>query len=103
MQVAVIGAGNMGCVYGANLARVGEDVTMLDVVEDHVAAMRDHGLQMAGLHGEFTAEVFATIDPAEAPKADWAIVTVNAYNTREAAEAAQVLPRFGASLYTIVV
>ncbi|MDP6041069.1 MAG: ketopantoate reductase family protein [Candidatus Latescibacteria bacterium] len=91
MQVAVIGAGNMGCVYGANLARVGEDVTMLDVVEDHVAAMRDHGLQMAGLHGEFTAEVFATIDPAEAPKADWAIVTVNAYNTREAAEAAQVL------------
>jgi 2-dehydropantoate 2-reductase len=91
MQIAVIGAGNMGCVYGANLARVGEDVTMIAVAEDDVAAMRNHGLQMEGLHGEFTAKVNATIDPSEAPKADWALIMVNAYNTREAAESAQVL------------
>ncbi|MBT3604660.1 MAG: NAD-binding protein [Candidatus Latescibacteria bacterium] len=29
MHFAVIGSGNMGCVYGANLARIGEDVTMI--------------------------------------------------------------------------
>lgn len=91
MQFAVIGAGNMGCVYGGNLARVGEDVTMIDVWEDHVVAMRDHGLKMDGLHGVYTAKVGAVIDPAEAPKADVALIMVNAYHTRIAAEAARVL------------
>lgn len=91
MHFAVIGAGNMGCVYGANLARIGEDVTMIDVWEDHVNAMREKGLQMDGLHGEFVAKVDATINPANAQKADVAIITVNAYNTRDAAEAAKAL------------
>lgn len=91
MQFAVIGAGNMGCVYGANLARVGEDVTMVDVWEEHVIAMRDHGLKMEGLHGVYTAHVGATLHPDEAPKADVSLIMVNAYNTRVAAEAAQVL------------
>ena len=75
MQIAVIGAGNMGCVYGANLARIGEEVTMIDVAEDHVAAMCEHGLRMEGLHGEFTADVFATVDPSEAPKAAAEVIT----------------------------
>jgi 2-dehydropantoate 2-reductase len=91
MHFAVIGAGNMGCVYGANLARIGEDVTMIDVWEDHVNAMRAGGLQMSGLHGDFVAKVDATMHPAEAKKADVAIITVNAYNTRDAAEAAKAL------------
>ncbi|MFT5370122.1 MAG: 2-dehydropantoate 2-reductase [Candidatus Latescibacterota bacterium] len=91
MHFAVIGSGNMGCVYGANLARIGEDVTMVDVWEDHVTAMRERGLQMSGLHGAFNAKVDATINPAEAQKADVAIITVNAYNTRDAAEAAKLL------------
>ncbi|MBT5829112.1 MAG: ketopantoate reductase family protein, partial [Candidatus Latescibacteria bacterium] len=91
MHFAVIGSGNMGCVYGANLARIGEDVTMIDVWEGHVNAMRDGGLQMSGLHGDFVAQVEATTDPAEAQKADVAIITVNAYNTRDAAEAAKAL------------
>ena len=91
MHFAVIGAGNMGCVYGANLARIGEDVTMIDVWQDHVTAMREHGLHMSGLHGDFVAKVDATTNPAEAQKADVAIITVNAYNARDAAESAKVL------------
>lgn len=91
MHFAVIGAGNMGCVYGANLARIGEDVTMIDVWDEHVLAMRKHGLHMEGLHGAFVAKVDATTDPSAAKKADVAIITVNAYNTREAAEAAMAL------------
>lgn len=90
MQIAVIGAGNIGCVYGANLARIGEQVTLIDVWEEHVRQIRAHGLRMDGLHGEFTAMLGAVTDPAEAPKADVAVICVNTYNTRDAARAAGV-------------
>ena len=91
MQIAIIGAGNMGCVYGGNLARVGEQVALIDVWEEHVREIRAHGLRMDGLHGEFTAAVGATTDPAEAPKADAAVICVNTYNTPDAARAAGVV------------
>ena len=91
MQIAVIGAGNMGCVYGGNLARGGEQVTLIDVWEEHVRQIRAHGLRMDGLHGEFTAAVGATTDPAEAPKADAAVICVNTYNTPDAARSAGVV------------
>jgi 2-dehydropantoate 2-reductase len=89
MHVAVIGAGNMGCLYGANLARVGEQVTLVDVWAEHVQAIHEHGLVMEGLHGEFVAEVAATTDPDSVSGIDLVIVCVNGYNTRTAAEAAQ--------------
>ena len=62
MQIAVIGAGNMGCVYGANLARVGEQVTLIDVWEEHVARIRAHGLRMEGLQRGLHRPVEATVE-----------------------------------------
>ena len=89
MHIAVIGAGNMGCLYGANLARIGEQVTLVDVWEEHVQTMQAEGLKMQGLHGEFVAEVAATTDAGAVSGVDLAIVCVNGYNTRQAAEAAR--------------
>jgi 2-dehydropantoate 2-reductase len=91
MQIAVIGAGNMGCVYGANLARIGEQVTLIDVWEEHIGRIRTHGLHMEGLNGDFTVRVGATLTPAEAPKADVVLICANAYNTPEAAQSAKVV------------
>ena len=99
MRVAVIGAGNMGCVYGANLARVGVAVTMVDTWPEHVEAMRDHGLAMEGLNGTFTAAVDAVTDGSELSGIDAAIVLVNAYDTAVAAQTAkQVLKPDGYAL-----
>jgi len=91
MQITVIGAGNMGCLYGSNLARIGEQVTMIDIWEEHVNQMRAKGLEMDGLHGKFIASVTATTDPTLAPKADIALICVNSYSTRDAAHAAKIL------------
>ena len=91
MRVTIIGAGNMGCVYGANLARIGERVTLVDVWQEHVDQMSRHGLAMDGLHGEFVVEVGATTDPATIDKADAVIVCVNTYSTRAAAETARTI------------
>lgn len=91
MHVAVIGAGNMGCVYGANLARSGQRVSLVDVWEEHVAAIRRDGLRMEGLHGEFTTRVAATTDPGQVAGADIALICVNAYATAQAAQAARTV------------
>ena len=91
MQFVIIGAGNIGCLYGANLARIGEHVALIDVWEEHIRQINSHGLKMSGLHGEFTVKLEATTDPHSLPKADVAIICVNAYATRDAAKTAKVL------------
>jgi len=101
MQIAVIGAGNMGCVYGGNLARVGEQVTLIDVWKEHIERIRTHGLHMEGLNGEFTVRVGATVTPAEAPKADAVLVCANAYNTLDAAQSAKTVLKDGGYAVTL--
>ncbi len=91
MRFAVIGAGNMGCLYGSNLARIGEQVVMIDVWAEHIHQMQTHGLRMDGLHGEFSVEVEASADPNAISKTDVALITVNTTATRAAAHAAKVV------------
>ncbi|OGB93443.1 MAG: hypothetical protein A2Z31_06320 [candidate division NC10 bacterium RBG_16_65_8] len=91
MQIAVIGAGSLGCVYGGNLARIGEQVTLIDVWEEHIGRIRTHGLHMEGLNGDFVVRVNAAVDPVEAPKADAVLICANAYNTPEAAQSAKTV------------
>ena len=91
MHIAVVGAGNMGCLYGANLARADEQVTLIDVWQEHVQVMQEQGLTMQGLHGEFVAEVAATTDPNTVSEVDLVVICVNGYNTGAAAEAAQAM------------
>lgn len=91
MQFVVIGAGNMGCVYGGNLARIGQEVAMLDVWQAHVDAINAEGLRLEGLTGDFTVHPRAATDPTAAPKADVVLVCVNAYSTTQAAESARIV------------
>ena len=89
MRIAVIGAGNMGCVYGANLARAGEDVTLIDMWAEHVEAMQTRGLAMEGQNGTFTVPVSATTDTSGLSGMDAALILVNAYDTPVAAATAK--------------
>jgi 2-dehydropantoate 2-reductase len=91
MHIAVIGAGSMGCLYGANLARAGAKVTLVDTWEEHVNRIAGDGLKMDGLRGSFTAALAAHTDLGSVAPADMAIVLVNAYDTQAAAQAAAVL------------
>jgi 2-dehydropantoate 2-reductase len=91
IQFVVIGAGNMGCVYGANLARVGEQVAFHDIWQEHIDAIRERGLRVEGLTGKFTVNPFATINASELPKADCVLVCVNSYSTNSAAEVARCI------------
>jgi 2-dehydropantoate 2-reductase len=64
-SVVVAGAGSIGSLLAAHLARVA-DVTVLTRREEHAAALREHGLRVSG-RGDFTAPLDATADPAALP------------------------------------
>jgi 2-dehydropantoate 2-reductase len=64
-KVVVAGAGSIGSLLAAHLARVAE-VTVLTRREEHAAVLREQGLRVSG-RADFTARLDATADPAALP------------------------------------
>jgi 2-dehydropantoate 2-reductase len=64
-KAVVAGAGSIGSLLAAHLARVAE-VTVLTRREEHAAALREHGLRVSG-RSDFTAPLDATADTAALP------------------------------------
>jgi len=99
MRICIIGAGAMGSLYGAMLARGGADIVLYDQWAEHVEAIRRDGLRLSGITGDMTVTVEATTDPAAIGRADLCISQVNTYATEAAAEvAARVLDGDGCCL-----
>jgi 2-dehydropantoate 2-reductase len=61
-RVCIAGAGTIGSLFAAHLARV-TDVSVLTRREEHARALNEHGLRVSG-RAEFTARVTAASDPA---------------------------------------
>jgi 2-dehydropantoate 2-reductase len=64
-RVCVAGAGVIGSLFAAHLARVAE-VSALTRREEHAAALREHGLRVSG-RADFTAELAAATSPDDLP------------------------------------
>ncbi|CUH40926.1 2-dehydropantoate 2-reductase [Jannaschia seosinensis] len=62
--ILIWGAGAIGGILGAYLARAGHTVHMVDIVEDHVHVMRQRGLAIEGPVEAFT-QVLPSSTPAE--------------------------------------
>jgi 2-dehydropantoate 2-reductase len=61
-RICVAGAGTIGSLLAAHLARVA-DVSILTRREDHARALNEEGLRVSG-RSDFTARVTASADPA---------------------------------------
>ena len=72
MNVVVAGAGTIGSLVAAHLARVA-DVGVLTRREDHARALNERGLRVSG-RSDFTAALRATTDAAELGDADLVVV-----------------------------
>ncbi len=57
MHMLIWGAGAIGGTLGAHLARAGHDVTLVDMVREHVEAIQRSGLRLTGPIAEFTAQL----------------------------------------------
>jgi 2-dehydropantoate 2-reductase len=50
MNYAIIGAGPVGGIMGAYLAKAGNNVTLVDVLKDHLDEIKKNGLSITGLN-----------------------------------------------------
>jgi 2-dehydropantoate 2-reductase len=95
MAITVVGAGAIGGVTGAALARAGHDVLLVDVAADHVAAVNAAGLTVETPGGGFTARVPALtpgeLEGSPARPLGLVLLAVKAHHTRAALET--VAPR----------
>lgn len=83
-EVAVLGAGAVGSVVGAHLARAGRDVVLVGRGE-HVDALRDGGLLLRTREGGRTREERVAVDAArELEPAEVVLVTVKTPDVPEA-------------------
>lgn len=85
-RIAIVGAGAMGCIFGAALAEAGVDVTLLDVVRPLVDHINEAGVTIVRADTERSVRVPATDDPSAIGQVDAAIVFVKCYQTESAAE-----------------
>ena len=91
VRIAIVGAGAMGSVYAGQLADAGNDVWAIDPWEEHVAAIREHGLHVEGASGDRLVSVAATSDAAEVGEVDLVVIATKAMHVRAAAESARAL------------
>lgn len=85
MQIAVIGAGAVGCYYGAMLLRAGHDVTLIGR-PGHVEAINSHGLhfESASFTGSIPAKAVTAISELQQP--DLVLFAVKSGDTDETAK-----------------
>jgi 2-dehydropantoate 2-reductase len=95
MRCLVWGAGAIGGTMGAYLARAGHDVTMVDNVYDHVAAIDRNGIRITGPIEEFTVRVPAFTPATLNGTWDTIILATKAHHTEPAARALH--PHLGAA------
>lgn len=82
MNITILGAGAMGSLFGGLLAESGQAVTLLDVDETHLQAIRQHGLRL------------------ETDAGDRHIGTLRACRPEQAAAPADLLMLFTKTLHT---
>jgi 2-dehydropantoate 2-reductase len=88
VRVCVVGCGAVGSLFAASLAQLDDvEVWAYDLAEDHVRAMREHGLRVSGA-GELLGQVSATTDAAELPPCEFGIVATKSMHTGPALAAA---------------
>ena len=84
-KIAILGAGGVGGVIGAYLARADHDVTLIDTWSANIDQIKEQGLRVTAMEGEFTVKAGALHlgeVSARQPLYDIAIVCVKAYDTR---------------------
>lgn len=98
MKFAVVGAGAIGAYMGAMLARAGEEVALI-ARGAHMRAMREHGVRVRGISGDFVVHTQVTDDPSAVGLVDVVLLTLKAHSLTEMAP--RILPLLGTG--TVVV
>jgi 2-dehydropantoate 2-reductase len=99
MRCLIWGSGAIGGTLGAYLARAGHDVTMVDLVIDHVEAINRDGLRVTGPIAEFTVPVNAFTPDTLNGSWDTIVLATKAHHTDGAIR--ELVPHLTANGYVI--
>lgn len=100
MKVAVMGAGAVGCYFGAMLARAGHDVTLI-ARPQHVEAIRHHGLLLESRTFTGHIPMQATTDASGVEGADVVLFCVKSPDTESAGRAIAPFLKAGAAILSL--
>jgi 2-dehydropantoate 2-reductase len=100
LRIAVLGAGAVGGYYGAVLARAGADVTLI-ARGAHLATIRERGIAVRSVLGDFVAHTRAEADPASIGAVDVVILAVKTYDNPSALPMLTPLVGKGAAVLTL--
>ena len=98
-RLLIWGAGAIGGTVGAFLLRAGHDVTFVDVVPEHVAAIRGGALRITGPVGDFCVTAPAVLPPEAAGTWPRIFLCVKAHHTEAACHA--LLPHLAEDGYVM--
>lgn len=85
MNIAIIGSGAMGSLFGGVLTEIGHNVTLVDIWEKHVDMMNENGLTIAKPDGnQRIINVTATTNLEAIDTIDLAIIFVKSIHTENA-------------------
>ena len=99
MPITIFGTGAVGAYFGGRLAEAGEDVAFV-ARGDHLRAIRERGLRVTSIAGDFTIHpARASDDPAALGPADVILVAVKAWQVAEAA--AGMRPLLGPDTFVV--
>jgi 2-dehydropantoate 2-reductase len=91
LSIAIYGSGAVGGYFGGRLAEAGEDVRFI-ARGRHLAAIREHGLRISSVDGDFAVDpARVTDDPAAIGPVDVVLLGVKAWQVPEAAAAMRPL------------
>ncbi len=97
MRIGVMGSGGIGGYFGGKLAQAGEGVTFV-ARGAHLAAIREKGLQVRSVAGDFHVRAAATDDPGSVGPVELVLFAVKSYDTAAAAEACRPMVGSGTTL-----
>ncbi len=86
MNIAVLGAGAVGCYFGARLAQTGHAVTLIGR-QSHVDAITERGLILETRKGREVIRAQAAVDTSRLSAPDVVLVCVKSADTEAAARA----------------
>ena len=83
-DIAIVGAGGMGALFGSILSENGLDVVLIDPNREHVESIESNGLKIEGFGGNRTVRIPATCDASELESANLLFFQCKAQGTRDA-------------------
>ena len=84
MKIVIVGPGAMGCLFAASLSKGKEEIWLLDKNKERAENIKQQGISVEGLSGNFQIKVKTTADTKEIGKSDLIILCVKSFDTKQA-------------------